>query len=83
ADPFQDMKFFLDSFGDFITDTSVAIGVTQMDLSSKPTIEDYHQQLQKHGLKPAVFAVDARGRNDVSLLLQALLLSIDPMLGSE
>jgi len=81
ADPFQDMKFFLDSFADFIADTSVAIGITQMDLSGTPSVEDYHQQLKKYGLKPAVFAVDARERKDVSLLLQSLLLSIDPMLG--
>ncbi|AMK79038.1 MULTISPECIES: GTP-binding protein [Methylomonas] len=78
ADPFQDMKFFLDTFGKFINDTSVAIGVTQMDLSNKPSIEDYHQQLQGFGLKPPVFAVDAREKNDVSLLVQALLYSLDP-----
>jgi signal recognition particle receptor subunit beta len=78
ADPFQDMKFFLDAFGKFINDTSVAIGVTQMDLSCKPTIDDYHIQLQSFGLKPPVFAVDAREKNDVSLLVQALLYSLDP-----
>lgn len=78
ADPFQDMKFFLDAFGKFIRDTSVAIGVTQMDLSSKPTIDDYHAQLQTYGLKPPVFEVDAREKNDVSLLVQALLYSLDP-----
>jgi len=78
ADPFQDMKFFLESFKDFISDTNVAIGVTQMDLSSKPTIEDYHRQLKALDLKPAVFSVDAREKHDVSLLVQALLFSIDP-----
>jgi len=78
ADPFQDMKFFLDAFGKFINDTSVAIGVTQMDLSGKPTIDDYHAQLQSYGLKPPVFEVDAREKNDVSLLVQALLYSLDP-----
>lgn len=78
ADPFKDMKFFLDSFGDFISKTSVAIGVTQMDLSSKPTIADYHTQLQASGFKPPVFAVDARVRSDVSLLVQSLLYSLDP-----
>jgi signal recognition particle receptor subunit beta len=78
ADPFQDMRFFLDAFGKFINDTSVAIGVTQMDLSSKPTIDDYHSQLQGFGLKPPVFAVDAREKNDISLLVQALLFSLDP-----
>ncbi len=78
ADPFKDMKFFLNSFSKFISDTTVAIGVTQMDLSSKPTIEEYHIQLHSMGIKPAVFAVDARVKNDVSLLVQALLYSLDP-----
>ncbi len=76
--PFQDMKFFLDAFSEFIDNTTVAIGVTQMDLSSKPTINDYHVQLQNLGLKPAIFSVDARVKNDVSILVQALLYSLDP-----
>jgi signal recognition particle receptor subunit beta len=78
ADPFQDMKFFLDTFDKFITNTSIAIGVTQMDLSKKPTIDDYHIQLQALNLTPPVFAVDARVKSDVSLLVQALLYSLDP-----
>ncbi len=83
TDPFQDMNFFLNSFSQFINETSIAIGVTQMDLSNKPTIEDYHNQLQKTGLKPPVFSVDARQRNDVSVLVQALLYSIDPGMEGE
>lgn len=78
ADPFQDMKFFLDSFEKFIAETNVAIGVTQMDMSNKPTINDYHIQLQGMGIKPPVFSVDARVKNDVSLLVQSLLYSLDP-----
>lgn len=78
ADPFQDMKFFLDAFSKFISDTGLAIGVTQMDLSNRPTIDDYHSRLQEFGIKPPVFAVDAREKNDVSLLVQALLYSLDP-----
>lgn len=83
ADPFQDMKFFLDSFSKFISETNVAIGVTQMDLSNKPTIDDYHLQLQSLGLNPPVFEVDARVRNDISLLVQSLLFSLDPGLAEE
>ncbi|PPD35105.1 MAG: GTP-binding protein [Methylomonas sp.] len=83
ADPFQDMRFFLEAFGRFIKDTAVAIGVTQMDVSHQPTINDYHKQLQALGLKPPVFAVDAREHNDVSLLVQALLYSLDPGLVGE
>jgi signal recognition particle receptor subunit beta len=78
ADPFVDMKFFLDAFDKFIGDTAVAIGVTQMDVSAKPTIGDYHAQLSGMGLKLPVFAVDARVRNDVSILIQSLLYSLDP-----
>ena len=83
ADPFQDMRFFLEAFDKFISSTAVAIGVTQMDLSNKPTIDDYHRQLQTMNLKPPVFAVDAREYNDVSLLVQALLYSLDPGLQGE
>jgi uncharacterized protein len=78
ADPFKDMRFFLGAFQKFIADTGVAIGVTQMDIKSKPTIADYHAQLQATDMKPPVFAVDARVKNDVSLLVQALLYSLDP-----
>jgi len=83
ADPFKDMQFFLDSFGKFISETSVAIGVTQMDLSSNPSINEYHKYLQGSDLKPAIFSVDARVKNDVSLLVQALLFSLDPGLEGE
>lgn len=78
ADPFQDMKFFLESFSKFISDTTVVIGITQMDLSNKPSIEDYHTHLENLGLKPAIFSVDARVKSDISVLVQALLYSLDP-----
>ncbi|PKM13165.1 MAG: GTP-binding protein [Gammaproteobacteria bacterium HGW-Gammaproteobacteria-3] len=78
ADPFLDMKFFLDAFADFIAETHVAIGVTQMDVSNRPMIGDYQQRLKELGINPPVFAVDARVKNDVSLLIQALLYSLDP-----
>jgi len=51
-----------------------------MDLSDKPAINDYHVQLQGMGLNPPVFSVDARVKNDVSILVQSLLYSLDPEL---
>jgi uncharacterized protein len=78
ADPFKDMTFFLKAFEKFIAETNVAIGVTQMDISSKPTIADYHAQLQGKEFMAPIFAVDARVKNDVSLLVQSLLYSLDP-----
>ncbi|NOQ63045.1 MAG: GTP-binding protein [Methyloprofundus sp.] len=83
ADPFKDMKFFLNSFSGFIEETSVAIGVTQMDISTSPTIDEYHQNLQKLGIKVPVFEVDAREKKDISTLVQALMFSLDPGLDEE
>lgn len=80
SDPFTDMRFFLDSFKAFIDQTKVVIGVTQMDLRAYPTIEDYQAQLRRMGVNIPVFEVDARERKDMSILLQALLYSLDPAL---
>lgn len=80
ANPFEDIWFFMQAFKKFIVDTNVAIGVTKMDISNTPTIADYHNQLQVSDLKPPIFALDARVKDDVSLLVQALLYSINPSL---
>lgn len=77
-DPLQDMDFFLKAFRDFIKKTKLAVGITRMDLQAKPTLEDFHQKLREHGLNPPLFVIDARAKNDVALLLQALLYSLDP-----
>jgi hypothetical protein len=78
AAPFQDLKFFLNAFDKFIARTQVAIGVTQMDISTEPTIQQYQAHLQELGITAPLFAVDARVKNDVSILIQALLFSLDP-----
>lgn len=82
-DPFHDMHFFLNAFKDFIGSTKVVIGVTQMDLSVKPSLEDYHRQLDRYGAKIPIFEVDARMKKDVSLLVEALLYSLDPGLDNQ
>jgi len=81
ADPFKDMHFFLDAFKDFITDKKLVIGISRMDLRSTPNLDEYHKQLVGRGLNPPVFEIDARRRDDVSILVQALLYSLDPWLG--
>ncbi len=78
ADPFQDMKFFLSQFQDFIDKTQVAIGITQMDIKAKPCIDDYHRQTRTLGLNFPIFEVDARKKEDISMLIKALLYSLDP-----
>jgi hypothetical protein len=77
-DPFQDMRFFLKSFDNFIDQTKVVIGITRTDEAVRPSIPDYHLQLTDRYKKIPIFEVDARVRRDVSLLVEALLYSLDP-----
>ena len=35
---------------------------------------------REYGLKPPIFEIDARVRDDISILIQALLFSLDPVL---
>jgi hypothetical protein len=78
-DPFRDLEFFLGAFGDFIRETQVAVGVTRMDLNGRrPAIDEYHEYLERRGLKMPVFGVDARKKADVSRLVESLLSALDP-----
>ena len=76
--PQQDLKFYTQSFKKFIKEGDLVIGVTRTDEKSKPTINDYRGWIDDLSIKAPVFSVDARERQDVSSLLQALLYSIDP-----
>jgi signal recognition particle receptor subunit beta len=77
-DPFADVKFFLDAFKDFIQATHVAIGVTRMDETTYPVIDDYQSHVSDLGMIIPVFEIDARQRQDVSILIESLLYSLDP-----
>lgn len=76
--PFQDMSFYINAFKDFIEETQLVIGVTRMDEARKPELTEYVKHLASFGMVVPIFEVDAREKRDVSLLVQALLFSIDP-----
>lgn len=78
--PFEDMRFYIKAFKEFIENTRLVIGVTQMDARATPTIDEYVRQLAELDVSAPVFEVDARQRTDVSTLIEALLLQIDPTL---
>lgn len=77
-DPFQDMKFYTHAFREFIEQQQLVVGITRMDLQRRPGLTEYRQWLEQLGLKAPIFEVDARSRNDVITLVQALLYSLDP-----
>ncbi|MBV1928217.1 MAG: GTP-binding protein, partial [Gammaproteobacteria bacterium] len=77
-DPIKDLLFFIKNFKTYIDQTALSIGITQTDLSSYPRISNYHTALKEIDINVPVFQVDAREYKDVSMLVQALLFSIDP-----
>ncbi len=77
-DPFNDFRFFADSFKDFIKSTRMVVGITRMDEANTPTLREYHDWADKAELKAPIFEVDARQKKDVSTLVETLILAIDP-----
>ena len=58
--PFEDMRFYIKAFKEFIESTRLVIGVTQMDARATPTIDEYVRQLAELDVSAPVFEVDAR-----------------------
>ena len=56
----------------------MVVGVTRMDIQRKPNLADYRQCLESLSLQAPVFEIDARSYKDVTMLIQALLFSLDP-----
>ena len=77
-DPLQDLRLFVRSFEKFIADNAAVVGVTHMTYAKGPKLDEYHQVLSEFGLNLAVFEVDTRNKNDVVILVQALLYTLDP-----
>jgi len=77
-DPLEDMRHYLQAFRDFISDRAVVIGVTGMDEKPRPGLYSFHTRLAELGMKMPLFEVDARRREDVKMMLMALLAMLDP-----
>lgn len=77
ANPLQDLDFYTKSFREFINTTQLVVGVTRMDEYRGLEIKDYAQALVKLNLHAPVFEVDAREKADVSVMVKALLYSLE------
>jgi len=77
-DPLRDLRIFIESFETFIRRNAVVVGITHMNYYSGPKLVDYQKVVGEFGLNPAVFEVDARNKDDIALLIQALLYTLDP-----
>lgn len=76
----DNLEFFIGSFKKFIDKTSVVVGITKQDENKCYELEEYRNILEKgHPIIP-IFEVDARNRQDIALMVETLLYTLDPKL---
>lgn len=77
AAPLADLEQYLKAFAPLLPTVPLVIGVTQSDLAPKPDIFEYQKIIDERQLLAPIFFVDVRQRDDVLLLMDALLMLIE------
>jgi signal recognition particle receptor subunit beta len=83
SDPLGELREIVESFGPLIEETRLAVGITRTDQALRVKVEDYYRRIPRGTIRPPIFEVDCRDKDDLSLLIQALLYSTDPGLEEE
>lgn len=71
--PLEELDYYLNINADFLRNRPAVIGVTHFDESPKPNLDDYYASLEERGEFWPVFAADARSKDDLVVLINALL----------
>lgn len=77
SDPIGDLARYLDNFREFIKETSAVVGITRMDLSPEPDLQVYYDYMQSQGILLPIYSIDARSRESVVMLIQALIAMLE------
>lgn len=77
-DPLGDLELYLNAFSG--EDRTIVIGVTHMDVGNTCSLKQYRDWQTKNNKQHPVFAVDARKRSDVLLLIEAIIASLEVQL---
>lgn len=75
-DPISDLDYYVDLFRDTIADAGAVVGVTHVDETPGASLDPYHEALRRRGMLLPVFTVDARRREHVITMIEALLATI-------
>lgn len=74
----KDVETYLNAFSEFTVQNPVVIGLTHTDKALESAWEEIQTLLTQRSLSAPIFEVDARNKDDISMLVQALIYSIDP-----
>lgn len=75
--PLSDAAIYLDNFAGLVDPDSVIIGITKTDMAPHPSIADYKRLLAERRESYTVLPVDVRKREDVLMIIDALLTSVE------
>lgn len=75
-DPLADLAPYIEAFADLAQSAAMVIGINRSN-EGTTTLNDYLDWLERRDLRLPVFSVDVRQRDDVLLLLDALLSQIE------
>ena len=73
ANPPDDLEYYIDLFKDTIADCGAVIGITHVDERPDVPLDAYHEVLSRRRLMLPVFTVDARRRDHIVTMIEALL----------
>lgn len=79
----EHLKFFINSFKNFIAETSVVVGITKQEEKKHYDIEEYQSALDGGQPVIPIFEIDARNKKDIALMVETLLYTLDPKLTSK
>jgi uncharacterized protein len=75
--PLSDVTIYLDNFAGLVDPGNVIIGITKTDIAPEPSISAYKRLLRERNESFTVLPVDVRKRDDVLLMIDALLTSVE------
>lgn len=76
-DPMDDLNAYLDGFSDALAKMPCVVGVSRSEGYPVPSLDDYASALETRGLVLPILAVDVRCREDVVMLIDALLTQME------
>lgn len=75
ADRLKDLEFYINAFEQY--GANIVIGITHLDLEHKQKLKIYRDWMQVHQKQFPLFAVDAREKDDVLLMIEMLIASLE------
>lgn len=76
-DPLGDLQLYLDGFAEELAHTPCVIGVGRTETHAIPSIDDYIDAIATRNMIIPILEVDVRRRDDVLMLLDALLAQVE------